>query len=443
MRRFFNWAHTASCTPAAFVAPGSEDELRELLNEARRRGLRIKPLGGAHSWSDVACTDGVLVSLDRLSRVLAVNGDEVTVEAGIRLEALNATLAERGLALGVLGSIARQSVAGAIATGTHGSGPRHGSLSSLLRGLRLVLADGSVRDLAPGDELFDAARVGLGALGIVTRVTLRCEPAFRLEELAAPLPFEDALEAIPRLLREEPYLKLWWLPHTGVIQVYRYRRTGAPSTFSALARFIDERIVNRFVFAALLRLGRAVPRWIPALNALVCAAYFRQTRRVARSDLALTIALPPVHEEMEYAVPLERAAEALRRVRELIEREKLRVNFVVELRFVAADEAWMSPAFGRDTAYVGAYMARAEGIEQYFAAFEREMIALGGRPHWGKQFCATAAQLRSLCPNYDRFAELRAQLDPQGIFDNPFLARVLPRARELVAAAAGGLATTL
>ena len=416
--KFSNWARTASCAPAAFAQPETEEELRRILLEAKR----VKVVGGAHSWSDIACTDGVLVSLDKLCRVLSIEGDKVTVEAGIRLQALNEALAQRGLALGVLGSIAQQSVAGAIATGTHCSGPRHGSLSSLVCGLRLMLADGSVRDLQPGDDLFDAARVSLGALGIVTRVTLACEPAFRLEELAGPAPFEEALRGIPELVRSEPYVKLWWLPHTEVVQIFRYRRTEAASTFRAFARWLDERVMNRLVFAALLRVSRYAPSWIPRINALVRRAYFRKTRRVARSDLALTIAMPPRHEEVEYAVPIDRAAEALRNVRALIDREKLRVNFVVELRFVKADSAWMSPAFGRDSAYLGAYMARAEGIERYFAAFEREMLALDGRPHWGKQFSAAPRH-----PNLARFSALRDALDPHRTFDNAFLQRTLPR----------------
>src|SRR5712692_2389008 len=323
MRQFVNWAETASCTPAIFAEPRTEDELREVLRDAEARGLPVKVVGGGHSWSDAACTEGVLVSLDGLSRVIEIEGDRVTVEAGIRLDALNQTLAGRGLALGVLGSIARQSIAGAISTGTHGSGPRHGSLASLVCGLRLLLADGSVRDLGASDDLFDAARVSLGALGIITRVTLQCEPAFRLEELAAPLPFDEAAAQIPQLVRDEAYVKLWWLPHTGVVQVFRYRRTEADSSFRALQRWVDDRIVNRLVFAALLRLGRAAPSWIPRLNALVRAAYFRTTRKVARSDQALTIAMPPVHQEVEYAIPLEHAPAALRRVRALIEREKL------------------------------------------------------------------------------------------------------------------------
>ncbi|HUJ27704.1 MAG TPA: D-arabinono-1,4-lactone oxidase [Myxococcales bacterium] len=427
MKRFVNWARTVSCTPARFARPASEDELREILRASRR----VKVVGAGHSFNGSACTDGTLVSLDGMSRVLACEGDTVTVEAGIRLDALNHALAQRGLALGIVGSIARQSIAGAIATGTHGSGPRHGSLAAMVRGLRLMLADGSVRDLAPGDELFDAARVSLGALGVVTRVTLQCEPAFALEEIAQPMRFDDAVAAIDGLVRSEAYVKLWWLPHTDTVQVFRYRRTQEPHTFSRMKRWLDDRVINRIAFAALLSLSRIAPAIIPAVNRVVRAVYFLPRRTVARSDLALTIPMPPVHEEVEYAVPLERAAEALRGLRALIDRERLRVNFVAELRFVAPDEAWLSPAYGRPTAYLGAYMARAPGIDRYFALFEQLMQALGGRPHWGKQFSLDAGALRAAHPNLARFAALRDALDPEGRFDNDWLSRVLPRHRTL------------
>jgi FAD/FMN-containing dehydrogenase len=290
-----------------------------------------------------------------------------------------------------------------------------------------MLADGSVRDLVPGDGLFDAARMSLGALGIVTRVTLRCEPAFALEEIAAPMRFDEAVAAIPGLVRDEAYVKLWWLPHTDSVQVFRYRRTQEASTFSALKRWLDDRVLNRIVFAALLGLSRFAPAIIPAVNRAVRAVYFLPRRTVARSDLALTIPMPPVHEETEYAIPLESAGDALRGLKAMIDRERLRVNFVAELRFVAADEAWMSPAFGRPTAYLGAYMARTREIGRYFAEFERQMLALGGRPHWGKQFSLDAAQLEAVHPNLARFSRLRDALDPEGMFDNAFLQRVFPR----------------
>jgi len=428
--------------PAARAQPASEDEVAELIRDAASTGVRVKVVGAGHSWSDIACTDGMLLSLDRLDRVLEVHEDrrEVTVEAGIRLRALNAALAERGLALPVLGSIAEQSVAGAISTATHGSAPRLPNLAGLVTRLRMVLADGSVVDLSADrdPDLFAAARVGLGALGVITRVTLRFVPAFRLEEICEPMRFDEALDKVPDLAAGEELVKLWWLPHTDAVQVFRYRRTEAPSRFRRAARWVDEAIVNRGVFALLLRTGRIWPALIPKANRLVRAAYFRPRRTVAASHQALTLAMPPSHQEIEYALPRELAAESLRRTRALVERDRLRVNFIAELRFVAGDDAWMSPDYRRDSAHLGAYMASAPDLPRYFSTFEAEMLALGGRPHWGKQFAATAEQLRGAYPEYDRFDALRRKVDPQGVFGNAFLERVFPRSGKAAEAAAAG-----
>jgi L-gulonolactone oxidase len=431
-RRFVNWGRTASCRAAHWATPRSEAELLSALRAAAAAGQPVKLVGAGHSWSDCACSTGHLINLDGLSRVVDIDPGrgEVTVEAGLRLWQLNEALAEKGLALGVLGSIAQQSVAGAISTGTHGSSPRRGNLASLVTGLRLALADGSVVDCSREQrpELFAAARVGLGALGAITQVTLRCEPAFRLEERAWPLRFDQALAAIPQLVENLEYVKLWWLPHTDHVQVFSYARTDAPSGYRPSTRWLDEKVVNRGLFALLLACSRLAPPIIPSMNQLVRRAYFRPVRRVARSDQALTIAMPARHQEVEYALPITLAAEALRRTRELIEAEHVRVNFVVELRFAAADDAWLSPAHGRDSCHLGAYMARAAGLDRYFSAFEREMLTLGGRPHWGKQFQAAHAELQPRYPRWEEFAALRRRLDPGGLFENDYLRRLFPAA---------------
>lgn len=428
--RFRNWGRTVDVTTAGLERPRSEAEVTALVRRAREAGLRLKVVGAGHSWSDAAATDGLQVSLDALDRMLEVGEDKswVEVEAGIRLRVLNERLAALGLALPVVGSIAEQSIAGLASTGTHGSAPQEGSISSVVIGLRLVCGDGEVRDLGPDDgDAFQAARLGLGALGVLVRLRLRVVPAFRLEEQSTPVPFREAVRLVPELARDERFAKLWWLPHTGRVQVSRYRPTNAPSTFSRLGLWLDEKLVNGVLFPLLLWIGALRPAWVPALNRLIGGAYFRPSRRVARSDQALTVAMPPVHEEVEYAIPLEAAAEALAWVDAMIEREKLCVNFVFEVRFVAAEQPLLSPAFGRATCFLGAYMARAEGIDRYFELFERRMLELGGRPHWGKQFRASHDELRTVHPNLERFAAIRERFDPDGVFDNRFLERVLPR----------------
>jgi sugar-1,4-lactone oxidase-like protein len=410
------------------VQPGSEDELRELVREARELGTTIKVVGARHSWSDIAMGEGFLVSLDAMQRVLEVDHERgcVRVQAGIRLHRLNEELAARGLALAILGSVTEQSIAGVMATGTHGSSLVHGNIPSLAVGMRLVTGTGEVLELDEDHPLLPAARVALGALGIVTEVTLKVVPAFRLRETTETLSFAEALADIQAIARSAEYVKLWWLPHTDKVVVFRCEHTREPGKVSRLLRWLDAYLVNKVVFGSLLWIGRFVPAIIPPINRLVTRTYLEAAPKVGRSDRILSVSMPPRHREMEYALPVERAAEALDQTRALIERLGVRVNFLTELRFVKADDAWMSPAGERDTCQLGAYMAKAPGIEGYFAGFEEAMQALGGRPHWGKEFGATAEDIREMYPHSQAFAAKAQKLDPDGVFRNRFLDRVLP-----------------
>jgi FAD-linked oxidoreductase len=433
---FTCWSRQFACTPAQRAAPGSEPELAELLGRAAAGGRQVKVVGAGHSMSDVAMTDGVLVSLDRMRSVVGVDAANqcVTVQGGARLYELVAALASRGLALSILGSIAKQSIAGAISTGTHGSSLRHRNLAGLVRAMRLVSAEGALLTLNDSDERLAAARVGLGALGVITEVTLQCEPLFRLAEQAQRVSIEPMLrERLARdletLARAAEYVKIFWLPMLPFAQVYRYQRTDEPINASAIWRLLDEAVVNRLLFTALLDATRRWPALTLPINRVVGAAYFRTSQRVGRYDQVLTLPVPPVHREMEYAVALEQAPEALDRVRNLFERRRLRVNFVLEIRFAKGDDAWMSPAYGRDTCHIGAYMAESADIEEYFSAFEQIMQGLGGRPHWGKEHNVTPEYVRAVWPMAERFAELRRELDPRGVFDNACLRRALPPLR--------------
>jgi FAD/FMN-containing dehydrogenase len=409
-------------TPSERFEPASEEEVVALVRRAAASGTRLKAVGAGHSFSRIAVPDQAQVSLDRLGRVLSVDGQRVTVEAGIRLRDLCRALDQRGLALPILGSIAEQSLAGVTATGTHGSSLRHGNLGSLLHSMRLVTGTGEVVDLT-GPEL-DAARTHLGALGVVTQVSFDAVPAFRLEEELATMPFEAALEAALRLARQEEFVKLWWLPHTDAAAVFTYRRTEKPVTASALGRWLDENFVNRFLFAGLLGLGGLFPGMVPALNGVVAGAYFRPHFVTGVSHRMLTVAMPPVHREAEWAIPVETTAEALRRLKAVIEAKALVVDFVLEVRFVRGDPGWMSPAHGGDVCQVGIYAAGR--ADPYFAAAAEVLRELGGRPHWGKEADLTAADVRRMWPKAADFQARMQASDPQGVFRNAFLDTLFP-----------------
>ena len=421
----FNWARNVRSSPVQVCSPSSEEELINMV--ARSAPARIRLVGGNHSWSDIAATDAVRICLDGMSRVLAVDGERVVVEAGIRIGALNMALAERGLALSNVGSIDEQSIAGAISTATHGSGRNHGVLSTQVVGLRLLTMDGVVHTLSAQSQpaLFDAARVGLGCLGIITAVTLQCVPAFRLEEVATPMSVSEAVDRLPALLDAGEYVKMWWLPGSDTVQVFSASHTDVPAAPRPVKEWLDRAVLSPVIFPIVLALGDRFPALIPTLSRIVASIYFRPDRRVDHSHRVLHIPMPPRHLESEYALPIERAGEALLRLQALIRTEKLAVNFVQELRFVAADDLPLSPASARPTCYFGAYTAAPRDADRYFAAFEALMAELSGRPHWGKLFSRTPEQLAALYPGWAAFQALRDRLDPENRLVNPFIQRVL------------------
>lgn len=422
-----NWSRTQHCTPTRFVQPRDEQELLALVHEARATGTTVKVIGARHSWSDIAMTNAILVNLDAMQQVLAVDETRgvARVQAGIRIHQLNMHLHARGLALPIVGSVTEQSLAGVMSTGTHGSSLVHGNIPSFVVGARLITGAGELLELDEGHPLLPAVRVGLGALGILTEITIRVVPAFRLCETSETIDFATAVANVQDIARSAEFVKLWWLPHTEGVIVFRYERTDRPGEVSKLGRWLDQHVINDGVFRLLLALGGRFPGITPTANRAVGRTYFKPRESIGRSDLMLSVVMPPRHREVEYALPLEHTGEAMLRTRALIDELGVRVNFLSEVRFVKADDAWMSPASERDSCQLGAYMAAAPGIDAYFSGFEQSMSQLGGRPHWGKEFTLAGPALREMYPRTQQFIELARELDPDGVLRNAFLDRVL------------------
>lgn len=429
--RFVNWAGTVTTKPSTWREPTSDDEVADVVREARRRGGRVRVVGAGHSWSEVAAPHDVAVSLDRLAGLASLDARRglAIVRAGTRLGDLNAALAARGFALPIVGSIAAQSLAGATATGTHGSSLVHGNLASLVRAMRLVDGRGELTTLAEGDPRLPGARVSLGALGVVTELTVRVELAFHLLCTVECVPVAAAARDLEGIARSAEYVKVWWLPHARHAYIYRYERTGLPaSPWPARVRWVEDHVVHARVFPAVVALEGRVPRLVPAINYLV-GPTLTHGPRVAQSALALSTPMPFVHRETEAALPLARAGEALERLVTLLLEPAHHVNMPLELRFVRADDAWLSPAFGADTCQIGLYAGGVPGIDATFASFWRVMGAFDARPHWGKELARgghDAAELAPLYPRLRDFQALRAEFDPDRVFASPFLERTLP-----------------
>lgn len=415
-----NWSGGQRCSPAVFARPGSRAEVAEAVGAART--LRV--VGAGHSFSAVVPTEGTLLSLDRLDRVLDADPASglVRVEAGIRLRRLSRELVARGLALPNLGDIDAQSLAGALSTGTHGTGGRLGNLATAVESMELVLADGSERTVEGGDEL-RAARIGLGALGVVVAVTLRCVPAFRLHAVDEPQPLEDVLAVLDAHVDAHDHFELFTFPHSPLALTRTNDRTdAAPAPPGRVREWAQEELLDNHVFGVANRVARRAPRTIPRLNRFAGSASSRRER----TDHSFRIFASPRRvrfEEMEYALPRARAAEAVRACREILSRHP--VSFPIELRFSAGDDALLSPAHERDTAYVAVHLYEGMDPSAPFREVEALMGEWGGRPHWGKRSELGAAELAARYPGWDAFGRVRAALDPGGRFANPWVQRTL------------------
>ncbi len=426
--RFANWSRTVTSRPVVWHEPSSEQEIAAIVRDAFAAKQRLRVVGAGHSWSAIAAPEEIAVSLDRWSGIAGEAPGTVMVRAGTRLRDLNAELAHRGLALPILGSITRQSIAGAIATGTHGSSLAHGNLASLVEGMRLITGTGEVLDLDRGDERLDGARVHLGALGAVTHLTLKVVPEFRLAQVIEGVPVGEVSRRLETIGRSAEFVKVWWLPHTPLAYIYRYERTNEPPSrrpTPEAERWFEDRVMHGVVLPLAFAAHRWRPATIPAWNRAMVRTFLEKPRRVGGSEAMLTTAMPVRHRETEAVVALASAGEAFDRVVRLIDAEAVRVNVIVELRFVRGDDGWMSPAQGGDVVQLGAYAGETPEVDRYFAEFWRQMRELGARPHWGKEMDHDAGEVRTLWPLASRFGELRDELDPGRVFANWFLDRVL------------------
>lgn len=428
--RFVNWARTASSGPLTWQLPAAEGDVVEAVRRARSDGRRIRVVGAGHSWSGINLPDDVAMSLDRMPAQVVVDRDRslVTVGAGMRLRDLSAALAAQGLSLPIVGSIQSQSVAGAIATGTHGSSLVHGNLSSLVSGLHLVTGRGEVLHVDAADERLDAARVHLGALGVVTQVTVPVRPARLLQQTVAHVPVAEVAAALPDIARSAEYVKVWWLPHAPTAQVVSYSDTDRPATrrpSAATVRWVDERVMHRFLFPALVGLQNRRPAVTTPFNTWLSRRYLGRPVQVGADALMLNTPMPLRHREAEAALPLDAAPDALTEVLSLFRGGRPAVTFPLEIRFVRGDRGWLSPAYGVDTCQIGAYAVEGPDCSSYLQGFWAVMREHNARPHWGKEMDHGADDLRALYPRFDDFRALRDELDPDRVFGGAFHARVL------------------
>lgn len=429
MATWTNWAGLATATPTLELRPHDADEVIDAVATARDRRLTVKMTGTGHSFSDIAVTDGVLLHPGSLRGILAVDRDAmtVTVQAGTPLSELNAALARLDLSLHNMGDIEDQTIAGAISTGTHGTGGCRASLGSQVSGLEMVIGEGVLlrADATQNADVLDVARVGLGALGVLTTITLDVEPLFTLHAHEMPLGWDEGMASFDQLVLENHHFEMYWFPHTDRLLTKANNRTiDDPEPLSRLRGWFDDEFLANRVFGLANRIGNARPALVPGINALASRALSERSY----SDVphkVFTSRRTVVFREMEYAVPRDAGLQALRDVRRLVDRSHWRIGFPVEVRACPSDDIPMSAAQGRDSVYLAFHTNAQSDHTEYFGAVEDVMADYDGRPHWGKLHTRTAEELAPLFPRWQEFQAMRRRLDPDHLFNNSYLDRVL------------------
>ncbi|MCP2266495.1 D-arabinono-1,4-lactone oxidase [Promicromonospora thailandica] len=441
-----NWARTASATPVRQVRPATEEELSDAVRQAVRDGLTVRPVGAGHSFSAAAATDGVQVDLERLTALHRVERDPatgnalVTVGAGIRLHQLNRLLAERGLAMQNLGDIDRQSIAGAVSTGTHGTGARFGGLATRVRALTVVGADGEVRHCSPTEnaDLFEASRLGLGTTGVLSTVTVEAVPAFDLRATEDVQPLDHVLGHLDQLVDEADHFEFFWFPTARRVQTLTNTRVapraehGRPAragrrvlgAAGAVRTFVHEEVLSNAGLELVNRTATAFPATTPTLNRFAAQA-LRPRTYTAPSHEVLCNPRRVRFRETEYAVPRAVVVDVLRELDGWLRRTGENVPFPLEIRFAPAEDVWLSTAHGRETAYVAVQQYWRLPYGRYFDAAEQIFGAVGGRPHWGKMHTRDAGYLAGQYPRFEDFRRTRDAADPDRVFSNAYTRRVL------------------
>ena len=423
-----NWAGDQSCRPAEVLRPRDRDELAGMVATAAERGRTVSVAGSGHSFTDTALTDGTMIDPRGLSGVIDADPASglVKVRAGTVLAELNEALHDLGLAMENLGDIDSQTIAGAISTGTHGTGAALRNISAQVEGVELVLAGGDVRELDGAEpDLLRAARVGVGALGAISAVTLRCVPAFVLHRVDRPRPREEVLDSFDELAAANDHFELFTFPYADSALVLERNRTEEPARpRGQAATFLNDVVLENWALGAISATGKLFPRAIPSL-ARLAARLASGSRVTDRSDRIFANERRVRFTEMEYGVPREHGPEAVRRVIEWVRSNRYPVFFPIEMRVTAADDALLSPSHERDTAYIAVHQYKGMEWRPYFEAVEEIMNGYAGRPHWGKRHFQAAATLEPRYPRWADFQAARDELDAGRTFSNEYATRVL------------------
>ncbi|CAM2112392.1 L-gulonolactone oxidase [Caretta caretta] len=430
--KFQNWARTYGSSPELYFQPTSVEEIKEILDLARQRSKRVKVVGGGHSPSDIACTDDFMVQMGKMNKILKVDEEkrQVMVEAGILLSDLNVELSKYGLALANLGAVSEVAAAGVIGTGTHNTGIKHGILPTQVVALTLLTASGEILECSESvdAEIFQAARLHLGCLGVVLTITFQCVPEFYLQETTFPSTLQEVLDNLDSHLRRSEYFRFLWFPHSENVSIIYQDHTNKPPSSSA--NWFWDYAAGYYLLEFLLWISTFLPVLVCWINRFFFWLLF--TGKVEHVNLSYKIFNYECRfrqHVQDWAIPIEKTKEALLELKAGLENNpKVVAHYPVEVRFARGDDILLSPCFQRDSCYMNIIMYRPYGKDvprlDYWLAYESIMKKAGGRPHWAKAHTCTRKDFQKMYPGFQKFCTIREELDPTGMFLNAYLEKV-------------------
>ncbi|MCU1515202.1 MAG: FAD-linked oxidoreductase [Microbacteriaceae bacterium] len=426
-----NWGRSERITPVYAAAPRNVGEVQQIVRFAVENGLSVKAIGAGHSFTGIAVAPGIQLDLTHLHGIVSHDAatGRVTLGAGTNLHQLPALLRPLGLALTNMGDIDRQTIAGATSTGTHGTGAAFGGLATQVTAVTLVTAAGDILRVSETEnaELLPAARLGLGALGVLVDLTIQCVPTFLLSAVEDSEPFDQVLEMFDERVGAADHFEFYWFPHTDVVATKTNTRLPAdadPHPLHPVGGWFENIVIANVVLSAICGLGRMMPAVTPPINRLASSVYGKRRFTDDSHDVFVSPRFVRFR-EMEYNIPREAIPAALREVRALIDAKGWRISFPVEVRVSAPDDNWLSTAQGRESGYIAVHRHYRDDPTEYFQAVEQIMRGYLGRPHWGKMHYQDAESLALVYPHHADFVAVRNRLDPGRVFTNPYLERVL------------------
>lgn len=419
-----NWSGSVVIEPKHYFEPRNLVELAKLVKHCSANNLAIRIVGAGHSFTPLVATSQVLISLDHISGIHSIDEEEklARVWAGTRLKDLGPELFERGYAMENLGDINEQSLAGAISTGTHGTGINFGSISTQVRGVTLLTATGELLEISAteNEQYFDALRLSLGLLGIIVRVTLKVKEAYQLIGESYRLSLEECLSNLESLRQSNRNFEFFWFPYTKTVQVKTLNKVGNIEMKKTGKQTFKNVVIENGLFWGLSEVSRFIPRTAKFVSS-VSALGVPVGRRMGDSHMIYATPRLVKFQEMEYCVPKEEMANVLRDIDLLLQKKQFNVHFPIECRYVKGDSIWLSPSYERDSAYIAVHMYKGMEFQEYFEAVEEIFLSYKGKPHWGKMHTLKYHQIKNLYRKLDDFLQVRQELDQNGLFLNPYL----------------------